>query len=1199
MKRFMTLCACALALAMTTLGEPKELKQPTPQEVALIEAAAPAKAAAAPKRPRKVLVVNQCEGFVHSAVPYGAQAFEILGRKTGAFTTRAVSDLSILESPEFDTFDAVIMNNTTLRLPLLEGADEAREAKAEQRFVDFVRSGKGLVGVHAATDCLYTWPVYGEMIGGYFNGHPWNEEVRVKLEDPAHPLLAGFKGLDFTVADEIYEFRAYSREKLRVLMSLDVTKTDMTKDKIKRTDKDFAVAWLQEYGKGRVFYFSLGHRHEIFWNPAVLKGYLDGIQYALGDLPADATPSAKLSAKDLEASRAAAFGPSLASMLAELATYTLGVNDGVAKQVDAFVDEHLRDSQAIRDALSKGLAEVAAQPQATKDGRVLACRALSLVGTDSAVPALARLIGDPALSNAALYALARMPGPAVDEALVAALARTQGQTRLAVAALVGSRRVDAAVPALATLVPAGGAEAVAAAEALGQIGGKGAAQALTPLQGQAQGAARAAVDRALLACADRERQAGRASDAAKVYALLAGPETAAHIRAAAFYGQTLASGSKGADAAVEALKGADAEPAKAGARLLADMPGKTVAAEAAAALDAMPEAHRIMALGALASRGDRAAQPGVLGQLGSESEAVRLAALQALETLGDKQAVKGVMAIVVAPGMDKASCKAALKTLSLMNGPGVDREILASMRAADVKGKAEYAKVLGARKTHDALPDLLAAARDADAALAGAARGAISLIAQPADLPELVALLIDTADAGGLREMERIVVKVAKTAADDTLKTGAILKGLGQKTPPPARGALLMALGQLATPASLPALLAAAKENDPAVRRAAFKAIAEHWPTVEPLQALRDASRNDPDEECRVLALSGYARMLALPSAMPVKEKLKLYREALDLVKGTKEKRVLIEGLGALTHRDALAFLAPFMKDSGVSADAFQAALKISKGLDGSAMVLTGSVSGKEAFALDNDPKTRWTTGASMRGGEWFLVDLGYEDDIRTILLDSGPVGSDQPRGYEVYVSLDGKTWGQPVVKGGNPKQRAFTIDLPPTYGRFVKIVQTGADGSFWSINEIRINGVPDHKVYPPLDRTAWKATAFNGAKGQDPKNAIDGNGVKRWGTGAAMKPGDWFAVALGGVHTVRAVVMDAAKSGGDYPREYQIFTSMDGQDWFGPVGMGKGEGALITATVLPTQARHVKIVQTGSTEFNWWSMYNLHVLGE
>ena len=95
------------------------------------------------------------------------------------------------------------------------------------------------------------------------------------------------------------------------------------------------------------------------------------------------------------------------------------------------------------------------------------------------------------------------------------------------------------------------------------------------------------------------------------------------------------------------------------------------------------------------------------------------------------------------------------------------------------------------------------------------------------------------------------------------------------------------------------------------------------------------------------------------------------------------------------------------------------------------------------------------------------------------------------------------------------------------------------------------------------------------------------------------MKPGDWFAVDLGGEHTLYEVVMNAAKSGGDYPREYQLFTSMDGKNWYGPVGQGKGDGALTKAAVLPTKARHVKIVQTGSTDFSWWSIYDLQIMGE
>ena len=279
----------------------------------------------------------------------------------------------------------------------------------------------------------------------------------------------------------------------------------------------------------------------------------------------------------------------------------------------------------------------------------------------------------------------------------------------------------------------------------------------------------------------------------------------------------------------------------------------------------------------------------------------------------------------------------------------------------------------------------------------------------------------------------------------------------------------------------------------------------------------------------------------------------------------------------------AFEFVKPFLKDKDVQSEAILAAVNITEGINGKAMVLTGCVGhGTERNALDGNPKTRWTTGRSMHKGDWFMVDLGYEDKIKEIYLDAGPEGSDQPRGYEIYLSMDGKNWGAPAAKGEDPKKKAFTINIQPKYARYIKIVQMGNSGGFWSINEIRINARPDIKQRDPIDRKNWKVTA---SRGSHPENAIDGDLEKRWGTGGGMKPDDWLAVDLGGEYTVYGVTMDAAKSGGDYPREFKIYTSMDGQDWFGPVGKGKGEGMLTKTSVLPTRARHVKIAQTGSHE--------------
>jgi len=268
-----------------------------------ITAAAPATPCAKLQKPRKLLVFTLCRGFRHASIDVGAEAMKILGEKTGAFETVESDDISMFEPETLRPFDAVCMLNTTGELFLPPKLDELppaeqeqarqRDARLKRSLLEFIEGGKGLVGIHAATDCFYKWPEYGELIGGYFNGHPWHEHVVLKLDDPNHPICAPFDGSTFEVKDEIYQFRdPYSRKRQRVLLSLDTTRTDMNKKGIHRDDNDFAVSWVSSYGKGRVFYCSLGHRDEIFWNSKVLRHFLAGIQFAMGDLPADTTPSA-------------------------------------------------------------------------------------------------------------------------------------------------------------------------------------------------------------------------------------------------------------------------------------------------------------------------------------------------------------------------------------------------------------------------------------------------------------------------------------------------------------------------------------------------------------------------------------------------------------------------------------------------------------------------------------------------------------------------------------------------------------------------------------------------------------------------------------------------------------------------------------------------------------------------------------------
>ena len=276
----------------------KNVSWPTDQQIKLIEAGTPDKAPAKPAKPRKVLVWGHT--WTHQPNPYAEKALEILARKTRAFKAVISDDPHLLLGDNLRQFDALVMNNIHEREPFLpddfarlKGEQKAAAQKLDravkQSILEYVRSGKGVVGIHAATAACQSWPEYGEMIGGYYGGHI-HQEVVIKPEDPKHPVNACFGGKPFTIKDEIYISREpYSREKVRVIASLDLSRME---DPQKRPDKDYAVSWVRAYGKGRVFYTTLGHDAATYWNPVFLKHLLAGVQFAVGDLEGETTPIA-------------------------------------------------------------------------------------------------------------------------------------------------------------------------------------------------------------------------------------------------------------------------------------------------------------------------------------------------------------------------------------------------------------------------------------------------------------------------------------------------------------------------------------------------------------------------------------------------------------------------------------------------------------------------------------------------------------------------------------------------------------------------------------------------------------------------------------------------------------------------------------------------------------------------------------------
>jgi uncharacterized protein len=245
--------------------------------------------ASAREKKRRLLVIGQAKGYQHDSVSTAMVTLFNLGRDAGLWETYLRTDCAaITKKPlkygakNLDDFDAIVF--------FTDGNLDMDESQKSD-LLSFVRDdGKGFIGIHSAAITFTSWPEYGEMIGGYFDGHPWGVfDAPLVVEDARFPGL-GHLPARFTVKDEIYQIKDYSREKVRVLLTLDASKVDLTRKEVHRKDGDFAVAWAREYGKGRVLFNGLGHTLEVWNRPEFQKMWLEMVRWSMGLAPAEAIP---------------------------------------------------------------------------------------------------------------------------------------------------------------------------------------------------------------------------------------------------------------------------------------------------------------------------------------------------------------------------------------------------------------------------------------------------------------------------------------------------------------------------------------------------------------------------------------------------------------------------------------------------------------------------------------------------------------------------------------------------------------------------------------------------------------------------------------------------------------------------------------------------------------------------------------------
>jgi len=230
----------------------------------------------------------------HESVSHALAVIERLGYESGAYDTYIRTDSNIVAKQPLMTTGAPASGGPSLAsvdaIFFLGHREVALEPQQRADLAAFVRDdGKGFVAAHTALTAFESWPEFGDLLGGRYDDHPWNvASGTIVNEDPAFPATRHFPP-SFTLVDEFYQPKAFSRDKLRVLLRLDVSKMPPN-PQMRRTDQDFPLAWAKTYGKGRVFYSSLGHAAETWDNRDVAQMYFEAIKWALGLTDGDATP---------------------------------------------------------------------------------------------------------------------------------------------------------------------------------------------------------------------------------------------------------------------------------------------------------------------------------------------------------------------------------------------------------------------------------------------------------------------------------------------------------------------------------------------------------------------------------------------------------------------------------------------------------------------------------------------------------------------------------------------------------------------------------------------------------------------------------------------------------------------------------------------------------------------------------------------
>ena len=621
---------------------------------------------------------------------------------------------------------------------------------------------------------------------------------------------------------------------------------------------------------------------------------------------------------------------SLDDILKEISSCDGGIDSAPLWKLRDYVQAHKDDPAARAECETKLLAFL--KTRATPVAKMAACRWLRVIGSDQAVPALQTLLFDERAADMALYALQQIPGAAADKALLQALPKVTGATKIAVIAALGERRCADAVPALEPLL--GQPElARAAAFALGGIGGDAATRALVAAYARVQPDLKPVVAASMMKCAEKWLAAKNQAAALRLYETLSTDVSLApQFRKAAAMGRISAAGSSAATIVIGYLEGSDVGMQEAAIGRLADAIAPDRIAPVCALLPRLPDESQVKLLAVLAGYPSDRVLPAILDAARSNSAPVRIAAMKALESTGGPSVVP--LLTETAARTSGAEQAAARSALGMLKGRAVDEAILALMaRKPGEDVEAELVLAVGDRRIFPAKAAVAALLASPSPRVRLHALRALRAIGTPSDMDAVLDVLVKNDDESQRAEAEKTMAVLARKIASADHRASAVRARLAAETDAHARATLIAVLPLVGDDSALPLLRTSLENPDAEVFDAAVRALAA-WPTGAARDDVCQLARDSRNETHRLLAIRGLVRIIALDKYRDPEAAVADLRQAAGFAWRPEEQKLVLATLVQFPCRDAMELASGFLREPSVAAEAQAAIDKIKTRLE-------------------------------------------------------------------------------------------------------------------------------------------------------------------------------------------------------------------------------------------------------------------------